>query len=95
MSCDIEKLLFNKIKIWHSFDYYLEDFFKYFFSNIDLTTLKLKYNEQLEKENKELYEYNLKKINDLEFRIKYTVNSNITKKNLNEFRELLDKMYGI
>ena len=38
-SCDIEKILFNKIRTWHSFDYYLEDFFKTFFSKMNINEL--------------------------------------------------------
>ena len=33
-ACEIEKVLFNKIKIWHSFDYSLYEFNKQFFPNI-------------------------------------------------------------
>ena len=62
LTCDIEKILFKEINFWHSFNYYLEDFFKRFFSDIDLNSLKLKYNEQIKKENKEIYENNLKEI---------------------------------
>ena len=62
LACYIEKILFNKITVWHSFNYYLEDFFKHFFSEIDLYTLHLKSSELIEKENKELYE-NIKKDN--------------------------------
>lgn len=32
--CDIEKILFGKIKVWHSFDYYLDQFFIEFFPDI-------------------------------------------------------------
>ena len=38
--CDIEKILFSKIKVWHSFEYYFEDFFKTFFPNINIEELK-------------------------------------------------------
>ena len=41
-ACDIEKILFGKIQIWHSFDYYLEEFYKIFFPNINLKKLKYK-----------------------------------------------------
>ena len=34
--CEIEKVLFNKIKIWHSFDYNLDTFKEQFFPNIDI-----------------------------------------------------------
>jgi len=45
---DIEKILFNKIKKWHSFNFYFKDFFNTFFSNINMDILKLKI---IEKEN--------------------------------------------
>lgn len=34
--CEIEKILFGNIKTWHSFDYYFEEFYKYFFLNISI-----------------------------------------------------------
>ena len=34
-ACEIEKVLFNKIKIWHSFNYSLDEFKKQFFTNIE------------------------------------------------------------
>ncbi len=39
-SCEIEKLLFGKIQAFHSFNYYIEEFFRKFFSNIRIETLK-------------------------------------------------------
>ena len=44
--------------MWHSFDYYLEEFYKNFFPNINLEKLKLKYKKELKKINKELYKKN-------------------------------------
>ena len=38
-ACDIEQLLFGEIKVWHSFDYYLVDFFNKFFPNVDINIL--------------------------------------------------------
>ena len=34
-ACDIERLIFGEIKGWHSFDYYLGDFFNKFFPNVE------------------------------------------------------------
>ena len=60
-ACDIERLIFGEIKGWHSFDYYLDDFFKKFFPNVDINILKSKHkediikkNEEIEKQNKEI-----------------------------------------
>ena len=39
-ACEVEKILFGNIKIWHSFDYYVYDFFENFFPNIDINTIK-------------------------------------------------------
>jgi hypothetical protein len=39
-ACEVEKILFGKIKIWHAFDYYIYDFFENFFPNIDINTFK-------------------------------------------------------
>ena len=39
-ACDLEKILFGKIKIWHSFDYYLQEFYHKFFNHINIDELK-------------------------------------------------------
>lgn len=64
--CDIEKILFNGIIFCHSFDFYLEGFFKRFFPNKNINELKLKVNETIKKENEEIYQNNLKLIEDNE-----------------------------
>ena len=48
-ACDIEKHLFGKIKVWHSFEIYLKEFFTKFFADKDITKLKLKYELELKK----------------------------------------------
>ena len=48
-ACDIEKILFGKIKIWHSFNYYLNEFYKNFFPNVDTNKLQTKYKDNLNK----------------------------------------------
>ena len=53
-ACDIEKLLFGEIKVWHSFDYYLDDFFNKFFPNIDINILKSKHQEDINKINEKI-----------------------------------------
>ena len=47
--CDIEKYIFGKIISWHSFDYYINEFYKNFFLKMDITKWKLKYEEDLKK----------------------------------------------
>ena len=61
-ACDIEKILFGKIKGWHSFNYYLNEFFEHFFPNININKLKKKYENDLKKINEELFKSNIKKI---------------------------------
>ena len=61
-ACDIEKILFGKIKGWHSFNYYLNEFFEHFFPNINIDKLKKKYENDLKKINEELFKSNIKKI---------------------------------
>ena len=61
-ACDIEKQLFCKIKGWHSFEFYLNEFFAKFFPDKDITQLKLKYESDLKKRNEELILSNLEKI---------------------------------
>ena len=40
LACDLEKILFGSIQFWHSFDYYLLDFYQTFFSEINIDNLK-------------------------------------------------------
>ncbi len=63
-ACDIEKILFGEIKGWHSFDFYLDQFYDKFFPNINLEIIKLKYENSLKKENEELFKLNLKNIKE-------------------------------
>ena len=63
-ACDIEKILFRKIKGWHSFNYYLNEFFEHFFPNINIDKLKKKYENDLKKINEELFKSNVKKIEE-------------------------------
>ena len=63
-ACDIEKILFGEIKGWHSFDFYLDEFYDKFFPNINLEIIKLKYENSLKKENEELFKLNLKNIKE-------------------------------
>ena len=93
MACDIEKILFNRIQIWHSFNYYLDDFINNFFPKVNLANLKLKYNEKIYKENKIIYNNNLKKIENLKKRITFRP-TNITKKDYEDFKDKVDKMFN-
>ena len=57
-ACDIERLIFGEIKGWHSFDYYLDDFFNNFFPNVDINILKSKHKEDIIKKNEEIKKLN-------------------------------------
>ena len=69
-ACGIEKTLFDRIKSWHSFNYYIDDFFKTFFPNKNINKLKLKMDEVIRKENENLYKKNLEIIEDYGKKIK-------------------------
>ena len=66
--CEIEKILFNTIQTYHSFNYYLNEFYDYFFPKIDIDKLKLKYQNEINKKNEELFKLNVKKLNDDKFK---------------------------
>lgn len=51
-ACDIERIIFGKIKIWHSFKYYLNEFFINFFPNLNINPLKQKYEKEYNEEFK-------------------------------------------
>ena len=68
--CDIEKTLFGYIKSWHSFDYYLDEFYNYFFPNINLNKLKEKYERELHEKNEELFKLNFQKIKEMKINSK-------------------------
>ena len=53
--CEMEEVLFGKIQGWHSFDFYLNQFYITFFP----TEFKLKYEEELKKKNDEIFKRNL------------------------------------
>ena len=98
-ACDIEKILFGEIKGWHSFDFYLDQFFDKFFPDIDLGILKLKYENSIKKENKELFKLNLKIIKDY---INEKMNNKISerKKKFYEkkelyYKEVIEDLYSL
>ena len=72
-ACYIEKILFNKIQNWHSFDFYLECFFNHFFSYININPLKIRIDEEIKIENKEIYNKNLIILNEFEQKMKLIV----------------------
>ena len=94
-ACDIEKILFERIQVWHSFDYYLEDFFKKFFSNINIKKLKLKADEIIENENEKIFKENLKTIAEYGEKIKESVSKKRVKEILKDLKIELEELFGI
>ena len=56
-ACEVEALIFGEIKFWHSFPYYLEDFYQKFFGikkyNMNIFQSALK--DRIDKANIEIY----------------------------------------
>ena len=99
-ACDIEKILFGEIKGWHSFDFYLDEFYDKFFPNINLEIIKLKYENSLKKENEELFKLNLKNIKEYyKSKMKVDKFSERAKQRLEEeelfFKEEIEKWYSL
>ena len=63
--CNVEKILFGYIKSWHSFDYYLDEFYNHFFPDINIYEIKQKYGKELHEKNIKLFRLNLKKISKI------------------------------
>ena len=63
VTCDIEKILYDHIYFWHSFDYYLNAFFENFFPDVDINILKRKYESDLVKNNEKLFIHNIRELN--------------------------------
>jgi len=96
--CDIEKILFGKIKVWHSFKRYLNQFYKHYFRDIDINRLKLEYGKKLDKMNIEIFKSNIKNINN--FSVESENEPDITIKNktkiyLNRMKEGVEEMFSL
>jgi len=63
-ACDIEKILFGNINTFHSFDYYIDEFFETFFYEVNMNILQLKYEKDLKQQNEELFKSNIKTIEE-------------------------------
>ena len=57
--CEIEKILFGSINVWHSFKYYLQDFFENFFPNININKLQNIHEKNIPEKNKILFKKNI------------------------------------
>ena len=98
-ACDIEKILFGEIKGWHSFDFYLNQFYDKFFPNINLEIIKLKYENSLKKENEELFKLNLKNIRKITSKMMTDKISEREKKEVEKrelhFKKKIEKWYSL
>ena len=97
-SCDVEKILFNRILIWHSFEYYLDEFFKMFFPDIDINTLTKKHEESIKKKNIERFKENVKKMKKALEEIEKNINNEYVRNDYYEYfidaKEKLEKLYS-
>ena len=93
-ACEIERELFNEIQVWHKFDYYLDDFYKHFFPEINLNSLKSDYAKILKQENliiftcnNYLFEITKKSHNDEDIYVQMC--EMLQKENLNKFKKYI------
>ena len=97
-ACDVENILFNRILTWHSFEYYLDQFFRIFFPDININTLKKEYEEKIKKENKERFKKNVQKmkksLTETEENIKNENVRNDYYEYFNKTKEELEKLYS-
>ena len=100
--CEIEEILFDSINVWHSFKYYLQDFFENFFPNININKLQNIHEKNIAEKNKILFKKNVDMLKE-----KYEILSECekTKKyedfcqymciSLDESKELLERNYSL
>ena len=62
--CCLEEYIFREKKFWHSFDYYINEFYNTFFPKMDITKWKLKYEKELKNKNEEIFQNNLDIVNN-------------------------------
>ena len=65
-ACEIEAFIFGEIKLWHSFPYYLEDFYQEFFDipKSNMNTFESAVKDNIDKLNIEIYKKNMKNIEE-------------------------------
>ena len=57
--CCLEEYIFGEKIFWHSFDYYINEFYNTFFPKMDITEWKLEYEKELKNKNEEIFQNNL------------------------------------
>ena len=97
-ACDVEKILFNRIMKWHSFEYYLDEFFRIFFQDININTLKKEYEEKIKKENIERFKANVKNMKKELEETEKNINNEYVRNDYYEYfnktKEELEKLYS-
>ena len=74
--------------MWHSFDYYLDEFYNHFFPNININKLQLKYDNDVKMKNEELFKLNIKTIEEY-------INKNSESQLLQEQKKRLESWYSL
>ena len=77
---DIEMFLFRYNRPLHSFNYYLKEFFRKFFPNVDINILKKKYEEDLMKTNNKLYRKNMEAIDKRSLKVEKEIKEEFEKR---------------
>ena len=100
--CEIEEILFGSINVWHSFKYYLQDFFENFFPNININKLQnihekniAEKNEILFKKNVDMLQEKYEILSECEKTKKYEDFCQNTRKSLYVFKEHLERQYSL
>ena len=94
-ACEIEKFLFDKIQGFHSFDYYLDQFFEKFFSNINIYNLKIKHESDISKKNEDLFKLNIKEIQEKSRKFKEKLGIEEAKRMINGLRKEFEELYNL
>ena len=100
-ACEIEKILFGSIRVWHSFEYYLQEFFETFFPNININKLKDRHQKNINEKNKELFKKNIDilkekyaKLSEYEKTKKFKYSRRKIRLLLDESKEELERLFS-
>ena len=100
--CEIEEILFGSINVWHSFKYYLQDFFENFFPNININKLQNIHEKNIAEKNKILFKKNVDMLqekyeilSECEKTKKYEDYCQNTRISLDDSKELLERQYSL
>ena len=100
--CEIEEILFGSINVWHSFKYYLQDFFENFFPNININKLQNIHEKNIAEKNKILFKKNVDMLkekyeilSECEKTKKYENYCQYIRISLDDSKELLERNYSL